>query len=122
MSDTLYKITDLGALVRAEETGLLEGSADDLRDGFIHLSTGPQVQGTLDRHFVGEENLMLLAFDADAIGDELKWEQSHGDEDFPHLYGSLPLSALKWSEALPIRADGSHPLPEAIRAKIGGGS
>ncbi|XSG83530.1 MAG: DUF952 domain-containing protein [Methyloligella sp. ZOD6] len=120
MSDTLYKITDVGALAKAEEHGWLEGSADDLRDGYIHLSSGAQVQGTLDRHFVGQDNLMLLAFDADAIGGELKWETSRGGDDFPHLYGQLPLSALKWAEPLPVRADGRHILSEALRAKIGG--
>ncbi|MFD0988234.1 DUF952 domain-containing protein [Methyloligella solikamskensis] len=121
MSDTLYKITDVGALAKAEESGLLEGSADDLRDGYIHLSTRTQVAGTLDKHFVGEDNLMLLAFDADSIAGDLRWEASRGGEDFPHLYGTLPLSALKWSEPLPIRADGKHILPAAVLTKMGVG-
>ncbi len=118
MSETLYKITDVAALATAEESGCLEGSADDLRDGYIHLSTGAQVQGTLDKHFAGEENLMLLAFDEESIGGDLRGEKSRGGEDFPHLYGSLPLSALKWAEPLPIRADGKHPIPEEVRAKM----
>lgn len=118
MSDTIYKITDVAALATAEESGRLEGSADDRRDGYIHLSTGLQVQGTLDKHFAGEDNLMLLAFDAGGLGGDLRWEKSRGGEDFPHLYGSLPLSALKWAEPLPIRADGKHIIPDKVRAKM----
>ncbi|ODA67066.1 hypothetical protein A7A08_01810 [Methyloligella halotolerans] len=120
MNDTLYKIADVSALAKAEASGVLEASADDVRDGFIHLSTAGQVQGTLDKHFAGEENLMLLAFNAGGIGEDLRWEKSRGGQAFPHLYGELPLSALEWSEPLPISADGRHVIPEAVLAKMGG--
>ncbi|MEG6508573.1 DUF952 domain-containing protein [Methyloligella sp. 2.7D] len=119
MSEIVYKITESADLASAEESGALDGSADDLRDGFIHLSFASQVPGTLERHFTGQNHLMLLAFDAKALGDALRFEPSRGGEMFPHLYGSLPLEALLWSEPLAIAADGSHPLSDAVREKLG---
>jgi uncharacterized protein (DUF952 family) len=72
-----------------------EGSPDDRRDGFIHLSTAAQIAGTLARHFAGEAGLLLVAADPAALGEALKWEPSRGGALFPHLYGPLPLSAVR---------------------------
>ena len=35
-------------------TGAFAGSADDLRDGFIHLSTREQLAGTIAKHFAAK--------------------------------------------------------------------
>jgi len=81
--------------------GIYEGSADDARDGFIHLSTADQVPGTLARHFAGRTGLLLVEVDAGALGAALKWEPSRGGALFPHLYGPLPRSAVRAVRALP---------------------
>ncbi|MBI1186504.1 MAG: DUF952 domain-containing protein [Alphaproteobacteria bacterium] len=78
-----------------------DGSQDDGRDGFIHLSTAAQVEGTLARHFAGEQGLLLIAVDARALGAALRWEASRDGALFPHLYGPLPLSAVRSVRALP---------------------
>jgi uncharacterized protein (DUF952 family) len=49
--------------------------------------------------------------DADALGAALKYEPSRGGALFPHLYGTLPLSAVRWVKPLPLGADG-HVFPE----------
>ncbi len=98
---TVYKICGRGEWELAESAGSYEGNADDARDGFIHLSGVDQVAGTLSRHFAGRDNLVLVAVDAEALGDALRWEPSRGGALFPHLYGSLPLSAVTGVEALP---------------------
>jgi uncharacterized protein (DUF952 family) len=42
-----------------------------------------------------------VAVDASALGAALKWEHSPSrGEDFPHLYGALPLSAVTWSRVI----------------------
>ncbi len=65
--------------------GRFEGSADDARDGFVHLSTGAQLAATAARHFAGEARLVAVRLAVE--GDEaLKWEMSRGGERFPHLY------------------------------------
>lgn len=119
MGQIIYKITAAEALAKAEADGVLELSADDARDGFVHFSTAAQLSGTLQRHFHGQETLMLLAFDADTLGAGLRWEPSRGGDLFPHLHGIVPIEALLWIEPLAMAADGSHPLSAGLRAKIG---
>lgn len=64
------------------------GSADDIRDGFVHLSTEEQIVGTLERHFASESVVHVFAFAAQSFAD-LRWERSRGGQDFPHLYAAL---------------------------------
>lgn len=111
---TIYKICPAPAWREAERQGGYRGSADDLRDGFIHFSTSSQIGGTLAKHFAGQAGLFLIAIDAAALGDALKWERSRGGELFPHLYGELDLGAVKDVFALHARADGSHVIPELV--------
>lgn len=108
----IYKICPAPAWREAERQGTYRGSADDLRDGFIHLSTAAQVPGTLTRHFAGQAGLFLIACDAAALGDALRWEPSRGGELFPHLYGELDPGAVQSVTTLTLRADGSHDIPE----------
>ncbi|MBL8551558.1 MAG: DUF952 domain-containing protein [Hyphomonadaceae bacterium] len=93
MRELVFKILRKDEWPLAAE--VFEGSADDRRDGFIHLSTGAQVAGTLKAHFRGENDLLLLEIDAASLGPALKWEPSRGGALFPHLYGALPLSAVR---------------------------
>lgn len=74
--------------------GVFAGSPDDLRDGFIHLSTREQVAGTLQRHFAGQDQLVLCEVDPGLLESELRWELSRNNQEFPHLYGVLPLQAV----------------------------
>lgn len=109
---TIYKICPASAWRGAERQGTYRGSADDLRDGFIHFSTAAQVPGTAAKHFAGQRGLLLIAVDADALGDKLKWEPSRGGDLFPHLYGELdPGSVLKVMD-MPLRSSGEHAIPE----------
>ncbi|HEX2826463.1 MAG TPA: DUF952 domain-containing protein [Burkholderiales bacterium] len=90
----VYKVLRAPEWAQMQARGVFEGSADDQRDGFIHCSTAEQLEGTIERHFAGERDLMVLEVDAAALGDGLKWEPSRGGALFPHLYGELPLSAV----------------------------
>lgn len=91
--------------------GLFAGSADDKRDGFIHLSTAAQLTGTVAKHFAGREGLWLAEVDLDALGDKVRWEPSRGGEDFPHLYGDLPLDCVVAYSPLERDEDGTVRLP-----------
>lgn len=114
MSDPIYKICASAMLQGARGRGGFEGSADDLRDGFIHLSAGHQVAGTLAKYFAGQRDLVLLAVDPDRLGAGLRWEKSRGGELFPHLYGPLDLDHVISIEALVLQEDGTHRLPEGV--------
>ncbi|TPE63319.1 DUF952 domain-containing protein [Sandaracinobacter neustonicus] len=87
----LFKIFRAREWVAFEADGRFEGSADDLRDGFIHLSAAAQLEGTLKRHFAGEGGLVLAEVDV-ADDPALKWEESRGGALFPHLYRPLLLA------------------------------
>jgi uncharacterized protein (DUF952 family) len=88
-------VTPVVKLLRADEwaslqaSGSFAGSADDLRDGYIHLSTPDQVAGTFAKWFAGEAGVMAVTFDADAFGADLRWEPARGGALFPHLYRAL---------------------------------
>lgn len=98
MDKTTFKILTLPQWEALQARGEFAGSAHDIRDGFIHLSGGAQLQGTLDKHYtyaaMGGADLILAAVDAAALGSALKYEVSRGGAKFPHLYGPLPRSAV----------------------------
>jgi uncharacterized protein (DUF952 family) len=109
---TIYKICGQAAWRAAASGGVFLGSAADARDGFIHFSTAGQVAETAAKHFAQESDLLLVAVNADALRPSLKWEPSRGGDLFPHLYGPLPLTAVRWTRPLPRAADGRHLFPE----------
>ena len=111
---TIYKICPAPAWREAERQGTYRGSADDARDGYIHFSTAAQVPGTAAKYFAGQNGLFLIAVDAESLGDRLKWELARGGALFPHLYGELALDAVVSVIELPLRADGSHAIPEPL--------
>jgi uncharacterized protein (DUF952 family) len=111
---TIYKICTAAEWREAERVGAYRGSAVDRRDGFIHFSTAAQAAETAARHFAGQHDLMLIAVDAGALGDKLRWEPSRGGALFPHLYGELPLSAVRRVDPLPPGADGRHVFPAGL--------
>ncbi|RXF67539.1 DUF952 domain-containing protein [Hansschlegelia zhihuaiae] len=110
----IYKIAPAALWAEAERQGAFSGAPVDRQDGFIHFSTAAQAPETAARHFAGQQGLVLAAVDAAALGPALKWEPSRGGALFPHLYGPLPLSAVRWTAPLPIGADGAHAFPEAM--------
>jgi uncharacterized protein (DUF952 family) len=108
----IYKICSASAWREAERQGIYRGSADDLRDGYIHFSTASQVEGTARKHFAGQKALFLVEVEADVLGDILRWERSRNDELFPHLYGELDPRAVTSVHQIHTRPDGSHDIPE----------
>jgi uncharacterized protein (DUF952 family) len=108
----IYKICPRALWQAAERQGLFRGAGIDLADGFIHFSTAIQVEETARRHFAGQADLLLVAVEADALGQQLRYEPSRGGALFPHLYDALPLTAVRWVKPLPLRLDGSHAFPE----------
>jgi uncharacterized protein (DUF952 family) len=110
----VYKICSRAAWQEALRSGELFPSPDDIRDGFIHLSSRSQVRGTLSRHFAGESDLMLLSVaTARLASGALCWEKSRSGQAFPHLYGALPCAAVV--EAIPLAESSGQPaLPEGF--------
>lgn len=110
----IYKIATVAQWRAAEATGVFEGAPVDLADGFIHFSTAAQVPETAAKHFAGQSGLLLVAVDEAALGEGLHYEVSRGGALFPHLYGPLPLSAVRRIKPLPLGPDGRHVFPEPL--------
>lgn len=108
----IYKIAPRTLWQEAEKAGVFHGAPIDLADGYIHFSTAEQAAETAAKHFAGQNDLLLVAVDADALGDALKYEVSRGGALFPHLYAPLSLDAVSWVRPLPLGADGAHVFPE----------
>lgn len=111
MQATVYKICPETLWREAEAAGRFDGAGIDQTDGFIHFSTGSQVGETAAKHFAGQHQLLLVAVDAEKLGDALKYEVSRGGALFPHLYAPLELSAVRWVKPMPLAPDGTHILP-----------
>ena len=107
MSKIVFKITTAREWSKATMSEVYEGSDDDRRDGFIHLSSHQQLRGTLEKHFKGKDDLVLIAFEATTLGPDLKWEQSRGGDVFPHLYATISVSKALWQR--PLRNENGEP-------------
>jgi uncharacterized protein (DUF952 family) len=112
MPHIVYKIVPTTLWQATREKGDFDGAPIDLQDGYIHFSTATQARETARLHFAGVEDLILVAVDAAALGEALKFEPSRGGDLFPHLYGALPLDAVIWERPLPLGPDGAHRFPE----------
>jgi len=107
----IYKIFRPDEWAELRDTGQTAGAPIDLADGFVHFSTADQARETAAKHFAGEDGLVLLAVEAEALGDALKWEVSRGGARFPHLYAPLRLADVAWHKPLPL-VDGRHAFPD----------
>jgi len=89
-----------------------EGSAHDRADGFLHFSTRAQLAESLRLYYAQATDLMLVAAETEKLGAALRWDHSPSrGQDFPHLYGPLPRSAVTWAAPLNRKPDGEFLLP-----------
>lgn len=106
-----YKILTAEQWAAFEAEGSFPGALVDLADGYIHLSAADQVAGTAEKHFAGQDGLILAAVDLDRLGDAVHWEPSRGGALFPHVYAALPIEAVLWAKPMPLDAKGRHRIP-----------
>ena len=102
-------------------TAIAEGAVPlhgvDADDGFVHLSAAEQLHETLRVHFNGQDNLVVLAFDADDLGVGLRWEAARGGQKFPHYYGVLDTGQVR--AKFDVSADGdAFALPQELTKRI----
>jgi uncharacterized protein (DUF952 family) len=86
------------------------------REGFIHCSYAQQVVATADRLFGGRRDLVLLEIDRDAVPSRIVDENLEGGhEAYPHIYGPLPMAAVRAVHDFRCADDGTFALPTAVR-------
>jgi uncharacterized protein (DUF952 family) len=110
----VFKICSLSDWAQAKAIGAFRGSADDQRDGYIHLSTAEQATETARKYFSNRQDLLLVAFDATALGALLRWEPSRGGALFPHYYADLPTALAQAAEPLELGIDGTPDVTAAL--------
>lgn len=106
MSRVAYKLVDRAEWDAALAAGAYAGSAVDLADGYIHMSTAAQLAETARRHYAGKTGLVLVEVALAPLGEALKWEASRGGDLFPHLFAPLPATGEASQRRLSVDADG----------------
>jgi len=93
MSMTLLHVTTSSGWAAVKAAGELSAKP------FTHLCTEEQLAFVLERHFPEAAKLVLLRIEE--AGLDIRWEHSEpGMDDFPHLYGAAPLSAITGVEEI----------------------
>lgn len=109
----IYKILRAAEWAELRDNGTSYGAPIDVADGYIHFSTADTVIETAAKHFAGENDLMLLAYNDVDFGDQLKYEKSRNDQLFPHLYALLKLDGALWIKPLTLDGD-THVFPKEM--------
>jgi uncharacterized protein (DUF952 family) len=86
---TAFKVLTADQWMDFEREGLFHRA-----DGYIHMSTAEQLAETLAKHFAGQQGLVIAEVDLAQLGKAVRWEESRGGQLFPHLYGTLPMTAV----------------------------
>lgn len=110
---TAFKIIDAAEWRDARAAGAYAGSAVDLADGYIHLSSQAQLAETAAKHYAGRSDLMLLDVDLASLGEAIVWEPSRGGALFPHIYGPLTVAAVTRERSLSVTSEGVMVFEEA---------
>ncbi len=92
--ETVYKLLTPEQWKEFQSCGEFSGSADDERDGFIHLSCTHQLKGTWEKHFKARADVVVVSLTTQHMGPALKFEVSRGGDRFPHLYRSLRITEV----------------------------
>ncbi|NJK42030.1 MAG: DUF952 domain-containing protein [Acaryochloridaceae cyanobacterium SU_2_1] len=80
--------------------------------GFIHCSKQDQVLEVSNRLFLGSSDLVLLEILPEALTAEIRYENLEGGiEQYPHIYGPIPLAAVQRVVPFPPGPQGRFSLP-----------
>ena len=94
-TNVAFKIFTADQWATFKRDGVFTGAPVDLSDGYIHMSTADQLDETLAKHFAGQNDLTIAEVDLTALGESVRWEVSRGNQLFPHIYGVLPMDAVR---------------------------
>ncbi|MGV1683288.1 DUF952 domain-containing protein [Sphingopyxis sp. NJF-3] len=91
---TAFKILTAQQWADFERERVFRGAPVDVADGYIHLSTAEQLEGTLEKHFAGQSDLRIVEVDLAQLEKMVRWEEARDGALFPHLYGELPMHVV----------------------------
>lgn len=116
-SECIYHIAPLRDWLAALERGAYRAASLET-EGFIHCSTREQALRVANAVFRSEAELVILCIDPRAVQAVLRFEppvrrdDAFAAEQFPHVYGALPLHAVLALTDLARGADGGFVWPD----------
>lgn len=85
------------------------------QDGFIHCSLPEQVIGVANAIYRGRQDLVLLVIEPAKVPAEIRYEDCYeSGQEFPHIYGPLPVAAVTQTLAFEPGPDGRFGLPLSL--------
>ncbi|MGL5742948.1 MAG: DUF952 domain-containing protein [Legionella sp.] len=101
---SIYKILTQKEWNDFASNGFFEGSALDKKDQFIHLAFEDQYPALLEKFFKGVDQIVLVEINPTKLPPlKLKIEANKvGGEKYPHLYSTIPASAVVDHEVLDL--------------------
>jgi uncharacterized protein (DUF952 family) len=101
MSEPLLHLTERPLWDAARASGVFETSTRGRtlqEEGFIHCSLRrqlPAVAATVYGSYAGPDELVVLVVDAERLEVPVRFEaMESGGEEFPHIYGPIPVEAV----------------------------
>ena len=114
MREKIYHITTKTAWDEAKSIGFYRDNSL-VKDGFIHCSYPEQIVRVANHRFKQQTNLLILAINRSWTNCSVVDEDLYNlDEQFPHIYGPLPISAVFDVIPFPSNEDGGFSLPDQI--------
>jgi glutathione S-transferase len=98
LDQPLFHLALKGDWEQARETGTYQWSTRGMRlveVGFIHCSWQEQVAKTFERFYADAGDVLLLEIDPTRLTAPLRADAIPTGELFPHLYGHLPIDAVR---------------------------
>lgn len=112
----IYHITSAYLAEEARKSGEYAPETFDV-DGIIHCSYARQLKRVADNLFRGHKDLVVLEVDPTKLDCDVVDENLEGGEElFPHIYGTVPISAIVAVHDFPCRKDGTFDVPSSVSA------
>lgn len=105
----LFHITERSTWLEAAQAGEYRMSTRGITladQGFIHCSLRQQLPAVAELVYsdVDDDELVVLVIDSDRISAPIRYEAAEaGGQEFPHIYGALPATAV--TDAIRVRRD-----------------
>ena len=110
----LYHIIDRTDWEQAQKNGFWHAPSLDT-EGFVHLSEVNQFVRVANNLYRGKPNLVVLEIDPARLSDPIIYEDLYnGNEDFPHLYGELPVTVVDAVYPFPAHPQGTFSPPRLV--------
>lgn len=112
----LLHITERTAWTAAAAAGEYRMSTRDVpleQQGFIHCSLRHQLREVAEAIYADADDLVVLVIDSERLASPVRYEAADaGSQEYPHIYGPVPTSAVRNVVAVTRDPRGRMVLPE----------